>query len=91
MNEGNVEKQLYSTLSTLKKSQLEIGEALTAGESIMDKISPRPSEKMPELKESPVREEDPRTLLEELGKIASENRKLTSKLNNLITWMDKTF
>jgi len=91
--EASVEKQLYSTLSTIQKSQLEMGEAINTGESIMDKVSPRPSEKMPEVKESPslMKEGDSRTLLEELSKISSDNRKLTSKLNNLITWMDKTF
>lgn len=91
--EANAAKQLYSTLSTIQKSQLEMGEAITAGDSIMEKISPRPSEKISEAKASPslIKEGDSRTLLEELGKISSDNCKLASKLNNLITWMDKTF
>jgi hypothetical protein len=92
MNDNaNAEKQLYSTLSTIKKSQGEIEEAINAGEAIMGKISPRPGEKIPEPKDLLTKEEDTRTLLEELGKISSDSRKLTSKLNNLITWMDKTF
>lgn len=92
MNEATEEKQLYATLSTIKKSQSEIGDAIDAGENIMNKISPRPSDKKLELSEDESgKREASRTLLEELSNISSNNRKLTSRLNNFITWMDKTF
>lgn len=94
--EANAEKQLYSTLSSIKKTQTEMREAVEAGENIMGKVSPRPSEKIPESKPSPspsqdIVKEDSGTLLEQLAALSSENRRLASRLNTLITWMDKTF